>query len=416
MLKAAIILLIVVLSNSPLLVAQKNSNILKVSLTKSAISDTTKIKPGLGNLFFSEKFDTSKIKLPLQWKKPEVAALIENDSTFASILIARYKDTSGNFMYFPDRNADNDFRDEKELVFKETTSGFRVADLPITIKSIEKNVSSKIIYFQLLLPSNPKEKDKYVYALQKEYWTATFLINNFPIKMELYRFFRELTFHKDFKGVRFYIDMNNDESVSKEQNRLNTDGSPIKSEQIADPFAVFMVNGTALKIKEIDEKGDWIELEKQNENTGYNEGFILPGDNRMFKSLLDSTLEKQLIPVKGGLTLLILSSKTCIPCERIRPGLNKLNDEYGPKGLNSYIMLKESGLEEVNEYLTKHEYRALPLLSNEVSWAKLNSQIIVPMFYIFDSNGIIVYKGIGAGPEQEGFLKWHIEKNLKGER
>jgi len=387
--------------------------IFRVPLQKELIADSTAMKPGMGNLFFSNEFAANEIKIPAQWKNAEVAAIIEHDSLLASVFIARYKDETGVYRYFADKNGDGDISDEKELVFTAGTQDLSVADVFLTVKSKNRTVSDRMIHYQIINPVDAKEKDKYVYALLKEYRAGTLQIGNFSSKIELYSFFRRPYFQREGIGTTFFIDLNGDGTINKKASYINQDGVPVRSERMLDPRSPIRINGIILKLKKLDTEGNWIEFEKQDMNTGFGEGFVLPPENTKYKSLSEPEAEKKLVPDPGGLTLLILSSKTCIPCEQIRPALNKLNDEFTPRGLNSFIMLRENDPAEVADYLSKHEYKAKALISDKEGWSKLNSETIVPMFYLINSSGEIVYKDIGAGADKEYFLRWYIKKSLK---
>jgi hypothetical protein len=80
--------------------------------------------------------------------------------------------------------------------------------------------------------------------------------------------------------------------------------------------------------------------------------------------------------------------------------------------LKSFILLRENEPREITDYLSAHDYKAEALVGDEESWSKLNSETIVPMFYLINSKGVVVYKDIGAGINQENFLKWYIMHNL----
>jgi hypothetical protein len=77
----------------------------RAALKKELIADTMAIKPGMGNLFFSNKF-SNEIKIPALWKSPELAGVIENDTTLVPVYIARYKDENGVYKYVLDSNSD----------------------------------------------------------------------------------------------------------------------------------------------------------------------------------------------------------------------------------------------------------------------------------------------------------------------
>jgi len=66
--RKSIILLLITLFNLEILIAQNSGNVYRVSLKKEMISDTVSTKPGMGNLFFSNDFNSKEIKVPLAWE------------------------------------------------------------------------------------------------------------------------------------------------------------------------------------------------------------------------------------------------------------------------------------------------------------------------------------------------------------
>jgi hypothetical protein len=58
-----------------------------------------------------------------------------------------------------------------------------VADIAITLISKRKTTPNRIAHYQVINPVDAKEKDKYVYALLKEYHEGVLTIGNASAKM-----------------------------------------------------------------------------------------------------------------------------------------------------------------------------------------------------------------------------------------
>jgi thiol-disulfide isomerase/thioredoxin len=387
----------------------KTGDILRIKLDKELIADTAVMRLGMGNIFFSADFDAGNFRLPVNWKNAEVAAIIEKNSTVFPVYIARYKDETGSFKYYIDRNSNNSFLDEEELEFRKATAALKIADVIIGFRMKTDSLATRKIVYQILVTT---EGRYYEYALKKEYSTGTFRSDGVSRKIELYTSFREPFYSSTGKGLIMAMDINANGAIHKTADYLDSViDKPVRNEIIWDVSTPVIAGNTAFQFRQMDPDGKWIEFEKVALFQSFAEGSNIPDTNHFFTGAERKEIEKISLN-KAPLTLLILSSTSCIPCERIRPALNNIAEEFVARGLTSFILLREQSTPEINGYFAEHLYKAKPLFSNDASWHQLNPATIVPMFYLVNKKGEIVYKSIGAGDQQAKLLRWYIKTNL----
>ena len=387
--------------------------VFRVLLHSREIPDSASMKPGIGNLFFNSEYNKTALQVPRKWVNVEMAPLILNNKFVEDVFIARCKNKNGNYEYYPDSNADGNFRNEQKLVFKEGGRAYTIANMRVALKQKNKTGGRLLLDFQLLIPVNAGEKEKYVYALQKKYYTGLLKTGDVSIRVEFYRSFKSPFFEPANRSFTLYMDANADGSIYKGPSLITPGEQYLKSELVADPMALVKIGNNSFSLKAIDPNGRWVDFERNNQVFGVEEGFIVPVENRLYKGFPGNDTTINIIPAPGSLSLVILSAVGCAPCERIRPALNRLDDIYKLKGLNSYIMLRDSSLAQVNGYFEKHLYNARKLATHEENWNVLNRKSFVPVFYIINSEGMVIFKGIGAPPEQEQLLEWVVRNNLK---
>lgn len=117
---------------------------------------------------------------------------------------------------------------------------------------------------------------------------------------------------------------------------------------------------------------------------------------------------------KKGLTLLNFWALWCEPCRVEIKVLNKLYQKYRPKGLNVISINQDTprSVSKVRAYSVSHnlEFPVIPDLNKEI-FQQFNGQLI-PLTFLIDKNGEVLYKHVGYLPGDEIELEAEIAKYL----
>ncbi len=100
---------------------------------------------------------------------------------------------------------------------------------------------------------------------------------------------------------------------------------------------------------------------------------------------------------RGEVVLLNVWATWCIPCEAEMPSIQRLYDEFGPRGLKVVaVSVDESGPDNVRQWVDERELTFQILHDQSGSIERTYQTIGVPETFIIDREGRIVKKVIGA--------------------
>lgn len=103
----------------------------------------------------------------------------------------------------------------------------------------------------------------------------------------------------------------------------------------------------------------------------------------------------------------------CGPCVFEIPELQKMHDQYGPRGFEVIgVSVDESGAESVKAFVDEHKMTYPIALDAEGKLATLLQTTVLPTSVLVDRKGTIVWKQKGLIDESDQGLKAAIEKAL----
>jgi thiol-disulfide isomerase/thioredoxin len=117
---------------------------------------------------------------------------------------------------------------------------------------------------------------------------------------------------------------------------------------------------------------------------------------------------------RDKLVLLNVWATWCGPCRYEIPELQKLHEQYAPRGLEVIgVSVDESGVEPVRSFVAEQKKMAYPIvLDAEGKIANLLQTTVLPTSVLVDHKGRIVWKKYGAIMEGDEELKKAIEAAL----
>ncbi|MBI9071504.1 MAG: TlpA family protein disulfide reductase [Melioribacteraceae bacterium] len=117
---------------------------------------------------------------------------------------------------------------------------------------------------------------------------------------------------------------------------------------------------------------------------------------------------------KSGLTLVTFWALWCEPCRTEIHIINKFYEKYHEKGLNVISINQDTprSIAKVRSYVVSHDlnFPVIPDLKKEL-FQHFNGQSI-PLTFLIDKSGNVVYKHIGYLPGDETELEGEIVKHL----
>jgi thiol-disulfide isomerase/thioredoxin len=120
---------------------------------------------------------------------------------------------------------------------------------------------------------------------------------------------------------------------------------------------------------------------------------------------------------KGGkVVLLNVWATWCGPCRFEIPELQKIHEQYAPRGLEVVgVSLDERGAEDVRPFVTEQKKMTYPIvLDPDGKIAELLETGVLPTSVLVDRRGKIVWRRIGAIMEGDEELKKAIELSVGG--
>jgi thiol:disulfide interchange protein len=112
-------------------------------------------------------------------------------------------------------------------------------------------------------------------------------------------------------------------------------------------------------------------------------------------------LDGSAISLEGKVAVVDFWATWCVPCVQEIPGFNKLNREYGPKGVAVLgISMDDDGRESVEPFLNKHPMQYSVALGSPDLNKKFNLESL-PVTIVFDRSGKVVKRFDGFTPEAD---------------
>lgn len=110
---------------------------------------------------------------------------------------------------------------------------------------------------------------------------------------------------------------------------------------------------------------------------------------------------------KGSVVLLEFWATWCPPCRASVPGIERLHEAYGGKGLKVLaVSLDEGGVDKVKEFVTEHKITYTVLKGTDEVSTKYRVRMI-PATYLLDKQGVIRKQYLGMVNDEE------LEKDIK---
>jgi len=103
--------------------------------------------------------------------------------------------------------------------------------------------------------------------------------------------------------------------------------------------------------------------------------------------------------LKGKVVLLEFWTTWCVYCEHERPFVERLNEEFGDKGLVILAVNVGEGKKTVKKYMEEHPRKTRIVLTGDTNLAAMYAVKSYPIYVVIDREGNITCKLDGAGGE-----------------
>jgi thiol-disulfide isomerase/thioredoxin len=103
--------------------------------------------------------------------------------------------------------------------------------------------------------------------------------------------------------------------------------------------------------------------------------------------------------IKGKVVLLEFWTTWCVYCEHERPFVERLNDEFGDKGLVILAVNVGEGKKMVKKYMEEHPRKTRIVLTENTNLAAMYAAKSYPIYVVIDREGNIAGKLDGAAGE-----------------
>jgi len=103
--------------------------------------------------------------------------------------------------------------------------------------------------------------------------------------------------------------------------------------------------------------------------------------------------------IKGKVVLLEFWTTWCVYCENERPFVERLNEEFGNKGLIILAVNVGEGKKTVKKYMEEHPRKTRIVLTDNTNLAAMYAAKSYPIYVVIDREGNIAGKQDGAGGE-----------------
>lgn len=104
--------------------------------------------------------------------------------------------------------------------------------------------------------------------------------------------------------------------------------------------------------------------------------------------------------IKGKVVLLEFWTTWCGYCEQERPFVERLNDEFGNKGLIVLAVNVGESKKTVKKYLAQHPRKARVVLTDDTNLAAMYEATVYPIYVVIDRDGNIAATQKGAAGEK----------------
>ncbi len=110
--------------------------------------------------------------------------------------------------------------------------------------------------------------------------------------------------------------------------------------------------------------------------------------------------EVRLSALKGKVVLLDFWATWCLPCRRELPFIQRLHEEFAPKGL-VVLAITDEEPERIRKFVQNHNYTFTVLLDPKDEVFKLYKVEAIPTLIIVGRDGVVVEHFVGLAPERE---------------
>lgn len=386
---------------------------ISIALEREQLDDGPPLD-GITNLFFepADGFpESSRMTLPESQGPFEIADLYGRESQ-RPIWVIRYAGSDGEPLYVVDTDADLDFAEEASLTFRTPRQGTRVADVRVAVEALRPvsspgggpdaagsvpvaggrddrraTTSGDSILYQVVTTD-----EGWVYGRVAEYRRGMVELPGGTTSVVIHARSRNHPFLSPDSRPRVFIDLDRDGRVDRRAS-ISRDGDRVASEEVS-IGTPFRVGERAFSIAEVDSMGTRLVLAPSDAATAPSVGFRAPE----FTARDLDGVRRTLPDLRADdVVLLEFWSVSCPYCEQARPELNGLAAELSDAPFEWVILPRERDPAEVVAFLDEHPTNASVLFADSATWATYNPDLITPLFYLLDRQGVIQLHERGAG-------------------
>lgn len=345
--------------------AQENDKI-EIILHKEILPSESPLW-GLSNIFF-RNVEKLKVSYPEEWQNVEIAGVLENRD-YKPVYCIKHKDTTGDFKYVLDTDADLDFSDEKALHFeKKEKLAFAGAEVKISV--IKENGSNTYSMNYQIVTS----EEDYIYARINEFRRGNLQIDQKVYPVILRPGGRGHPCFDLTAATQCFIDYNADGDFSQQWS-IDENQQILKSEQI--PLSMpFMIENNKYQASKIDIFGNRLEFQSSNLEESTSLGFKAPA----FEVTTFEGKTYSLDELQGKTILLEFWSPDCPYSERVRPWIDSMVKKNSTHNLIILSVMIRPNEEDVKTFLKDHSIKSIIVQANNRIQDIYNPRIITPVF------------------------------------
>ena len=363
--------------------AQTPSN-LEVHLHKEPLPTSGERFIGITNIFFEAVQDEDLNLLP-EWDGVEVAEVASGEE-FRPVYAIRYSDAADSVHYLLDTDTDLDFTDEEPLRFRKV-GGVVVADAEVRIRppAGTGDATFNPTAYQMI-----RSDDGYVYARISEYRRGWVEVGGESFEVALRPSGRNEPLFAVSPNTLLFIDQDQD-GAFQERWAVSDSGAVVETES-ADVTGPFLLGEQPFEVVEVNPDGTRLVLQPSEAEVAPTAGFTAPA---LSAYDLNGNLHR-LSDYTGRAVVLEFWSVHCPFCERARPQLNAIAEQFGGSDFEVIAIAREADAEEVHRHLKDHPKDATILLYDEAAWEEFNPQGATPTIYLIGPDGTIQLRGQGS--------------------
>jgi peroxiredoxin len=117
---------------------------------------------------------------------------------------------------------------------------------------------------------------------------------------------------------------------------------------------------------------------------------------------------------KGSVVLLDFWATWCGPCVVAMPGIDKLNNELGPKGLKVFAVNVGEDKDTAQGFMTAKGFKIPTLLDADSKVSEQYKAMAIPQTVVIGKDGVVTKVFVGSGGDTEHKIREAVEAAMKG--